>query len=256
MKNHIKLKSISTLPDSKMSKLKCEEENVLLFKTLSSIQDKLNAQKKYAVLIVLQGMDTSGKDGAIKHVFSGVNPAGCNVKSFKTPTPEESAHHFLWRVNKECPQKGMIQIFDRSHYEEILMPIVNNSVSMKHLKERCQEINMFEKGLIGDNTILIKFFLNVSHDEQKVRLEARKNDPNKRWKLQKEDVTDIARHDKYVKAYEFIFSRCSNISKWNFIPADKKWYKNYCILKLIVNELKKYDIKYPELKVKSILSEK
>lgn len=253
MSHRIDLDSISTLPVEKISKWKAANKNIRLIKKLAAIQDKLYAQKQYSVLIVIQGMDTAGKDGAVKNVFSGVNPAGCNVKSFKVPTVEEASHHFLWRVSKECPQKGMIQIFNRSHYEDLLIPIINNSLPDKQFKERCNEINIFEKGLVKNDTILLKFFLNISHPEQLRRLDARKTDTNKRWKFQKEDIVDIKKHNKYKKAYESIFARCSDAEKWQIIPADKKWYKNYCILNFIVNRLENHKINYPDLKLRDIL---
>src|ERR1035437_7108404 len=156
MSHRINLDSISTLPPKKISKQKLANSTIHLIKKLSEIQDKLYAQKQYSVLIVLQGMDTAGKDGAVKHVFSGVNPAGCNVKSFKIPTEEEALHHFLWRISKECPAKGMMQIFNRSHYEEILSPVVNKLVDAKLVKERYAEINAFETGLVKNNVILLK----------------------------------------------------------------------------------------------------
>ena len=253
MSRRIQLSSIATLPTKKISKAKAKSESIVLIKKLSEIQDKLYAQKKYSVLIILQGMDTAGKDGAVKQVFSGVNPAGCNVKSFKVPTTEEAAHEFLWRINKECPAKGMIQIFNRSHYEDILIPKVKKLLPDKILKARLDEINVFEKGLVKANTILMKFFLHISHAEQIQRLNDRKADPHKRWKFQKEDVVDISKHAKYKKAYELIFSKHSTATPWQIIPADKKWYKNYAILNAIVLELKKYDIDYPVLKLKNIV---
>ena len=182
MSNHIRLADISTLPTQKINKEEAEAKNIVLIEKLAAIQNKLYAQKKYSVLIVLQGMDTAGKDGAVKNVFSGVNPAGCNVKSFKAPTEEEAAHHFLWRIVKKCPEKGMIQIFNRSHYEDVLMPVINKTVSKKMIRERCEEINEFEKGLIKNNTILLKFYLHVSHKEQLRRLKDRKTDEHKKWK--------------------------------------------------------------------------
>jgi PPK2 family polyphosphate:nucleotide phosphotransferase len=245
MKNPIHLAKISTLPIEKISEEKAKKEITRLVKELSSIQNKLYAQRKYAVLIVLQGMDTSGKDSAVKHVFSGVNPAGYSVKSFKVPTAEESAHHFLWRISKCCPEKGMTQIFNRSHYEDILMPIINKSLDNDQVKERCDEINVFERGLLKDNTLVLKFYLHVSHKEQLKRLKDRKTDEHKRWKYQKADMIAIAKHDEYVKAYEFVFEQCSEDVTWQVVPADKKWYKNYYILRAIVKELEKYDIKYP-----------
>lgn len=245
---HKRLSNLSTLPTKKIDKAKAASEVIRLITRLSEIQDKLYAQSKYAVLIVLQGMDTSGKDSAVKHVFSGVNPAGCNVKSFKVPGSEEASHHFLWRINKECPQKGMIKIFNRSHYEDILVPSINKTLSNDQIKERCREINEFERGLVNDNTILIKFFLNISHEEQLQRLEERMTDPDKNWKLTEEDSIDIDKHMSYSKVYENIFARCSEVEKWHIIPADKKWYKNYAILDHIVNTLEKFDIEYPAIK--------
>ncbi len=253
MSHRISLSSIKTLPPKKITKAKVKSITFRLIKELAEIQDKLYAQKKYSVLIVLQGMDTAGKDGAVKHVFSGVNPAGCNVKSFKVPTSEEISHEFLWRINKECPAKGMIQIFNRSHYEDLLIPKVNKQLSDKSLKERIHEINAFEKGLVKDNTILMKFFLNISHEEQLKRLKSRKNDPHKRWKFQKEDVVDIGKHDKYKNVYQLLLNKCATAKPWQIIPADKKWFKNYMILNSIVLELNKYDINYPVLKLKNIL---
>src|ERR1700756_22811 len=248
MKHTISLSALSTLPPKDASKRGASIETIQLIEKLISIQDKLYAQKKYSVLIVLQGMDTSGKDGAVKHVFSGVNPAGCNVKSFKVPTPEETAHHFLWRVSKECPAKGMIQIFNRSHYEEIIMPQIGKVLSTSMLKKRCEEINMFERGLIDDHTILLKFYLHISHAEQLRRLQARRTDSKKRWKFEKEDVIDIAKQAPYRHAYDFILKHCHELP-WKIVPADKKWYKNFSILSTIVNELEKYDIDYPKIKI-------
>jgi PPK2 family polyphosphate:nucleotide phosphotransferase len=249
MSHRIRLARIPTLPTKKISQAEAETENIHLIEKLSRIQNKLLAQKKYAVLIVLQGMDASGKDGAVKHVFSGVNPAGCNVKSFKIPTEEEASHHFLWRIIKACPEKGMIQIFNRSHYEDILMPVINKTLSKKMIKERCEEINVFERGLIKNNTILLKFYLHVSHKEQLKRLQDRKIDEHKRWKYQKEDIIAISKHKEYKKVYESIFKHCSEDAPWEIVPADNKWYKNYYILRTIVKELEKYDIHYPRLKL-------
>lgn len=250
MQNSIRLANIPTLPPKGINESVVETETRGLLKKLTKIQDKLYAQKKYAVLIILQGMDTSGKDSAVKHVFSGVNPAGCNVKSFKVPTEEEASHHFLWRVNKECPAKGIIQIFNRSHYEEILSPVVNKTLKNGRTREMCKEINNFEKGLVKNNTIILKFYLHVSRAEQVRRLNSRKKDKHKRWKYQKEDIITIREHGRYVKAYEDIFKYCDMPVKWKIVPADKKWYKNYVILRSIIGELNKYSIQYPDIKLK------
>ena len=241
----IKLNDIPTLPIEKITETKAKKEIVRLIDKLSGIQNKLFAQRKYAVLIILQGMDTSGKDSAVKHVFSGINPAGCNVKAFKVPTEEENLHHFLWRVVKACPEKGMIQLFNRSHYEAVLVPFVDKSITIEKLKERCEDINAFEKSLVRDNTLIFKYYLHVSHKEQLKRLKASKTDEHKRWKYQKEDILAISQHDVYKKAYEFVFENCSEDVNWQIVPADKKWYKNYYILRDIVKELERFDIHYP-----------
>ena len=249
MSKKIKLSDISTSPEEKITKEEAAKESVKLIEKLAEIQDKLYAQKKYDVLIILQGMDASGKDSAVKHVFSGVNPAGCKVKSFKAPTEEEKAHHFLWRVSKEAPEKGMIQIFNRSQYEDILVPAINNTLDDKQLKDRCEEINMFEKGLVRNNTILLKFYLHVSHEKQVEKLQIRKTDEYKRWKYQKEDILAISQHDDFAAIYETIFEQCDKAAAWKIIPADKKWYKNYAILNEIVLELEKYEIHFPKVEL-------
>lgn len=249
MSHKIKLDDISTLPVEKIKEDEAARERAELLEKLVKIQGRLYAQRKYAVLIILQGMDASGKDSAVKQVFSGVNPAGCNVKAFKVPTEEEAGHHFLWRVSKACPEKGHIQIFNRSHYEDILVPVLNGVIDHKMVKERYDEINAFERGLIKDNTIIIKFYLHVSHEEQLKRLEERKTDEQKRWKYQEEDIRAISLHDAYKEIYDSIFKHCSEDAHWHIIPADKKWYKNYAILRTIVETLKEYDIQYPVVKI-------
>lgn len=249
MSKKIKLKDISTSPEEKITKEEAAKESVDLTEKLAEIQNKLYAQKKYDVLIILQGMDASGKDSAVKHVFSGVNPAGCLVKSFKAPTEEERAHHFLWRISKECPEKGMIQIFNRSQYEDILVPAVNKLIDNELIKYRCDEINSFEKGLVRNNTILMKFYLHISHDKQVEKLRERKTNEYKRWKYQKEDIAAISKHDDFAKVYEYIFEHCADAAPWKIVPADKKWYKNYAILNEIVQELEKYEIHFPKVEL-------
>lgn len=242
---HPILSHIQTYPTEKISKLKAKQKMIALTETLIQIQDKLFAQQKYKVLIILQGMDTAGKDSAVKHVFYGVNPAGCNVKSFKAPTQEELAHHFLWRISNHCPAKGMIQIFNRSQYEDVLIPLMNQTLTKNQFEERCSEINNFETGLINNDTILIKFFLHISQNEQLKRLEERKTNTSKKWKYQKGDVKDIANHDAFLEAYQNVIKHCYKTANWYVVPADKKWYKNYFILDKIVKTLQEYKIEYP-----------
>jgi PPK2 family polyphosphate:nucleotide phosphotransferase len=245
----IDLSRISTKPPEDADKKETLEKHEALVQKLSEIQNKLYAQQKYSVLIIIQGMDASGKDGAIKSVFSGVNPAGCNVKSFKVPTPEEAAHHFLWRINKECPPKGMMMIFNRSQYEEILESTINKTEDLKKIDSYYDDINAFEKSLVNDHTIMLKFYLHVSHGEQLKRLKERKTDEHKRWKYQKGDVKAIKKHKEYKRVYEKIFERCSAQVPWHIVPADKNWYKNYSILSTIVKKLQDFDIQYPKIKL-------
>jgi PPK2 family polyphosphate:nucleotide phosphotransferase len=245
---NISLAKTPTISDDKITKEEAIKANLKNIELLSEIQNKLYAQQIYSVLIVLQGMDASGKDSAVKNVFSGVNPAGCSVKSFKVPSAVEQAHHFLWRISFECPERGMIKIFNRSHYEDILVPVVNGWITKNEAKDRMEEINMFEKGLIRNNTILLKFYLNVSEEEQWKRLDERKTDAYKRWKYQTEDEKAIKQHEEFARVYETIFEECSEAAPWHLIPADKKWYKNYAILKKIVEELGKYPIDFPKIK--------
>lgn len=240
-----KLSAISTLPPDEVLESEIRDGLPKRIKRLSEIQDKLFAQHRFSVLLIFQGMDASGKDGAIKHIFSGVNPAGCRVKSFKVPTEEEFGHDFLWRIHKECPEKGMIQIFNRSHYEDILVPWVHKKLNQKELKARMDCINDFEKLLEASGTIVLKFYLHVSGEEQHQRIEERKRNPNKLWKYSEADGRESFLRKDYIKAYEAIFNRCSRIP-WHVIPSDKNWYKNHLIIELILKKLEKYRIEYPQ----------
>ncbi len=243
----IKLNDWSTMPPSTADKETLKKESKKLVVDLALLQEKLFAQHKYSVLIVIQGMDTSGKDSAVKHVFSGVNPAGCAVKSFKKPTELELNQHFLWRISNSCPSTGMMQIFNRSHYEDILIPLSRDTISTKALQARMKEIESFEKGLVENNTLLFKFYLHISYKEQLIRLESRKSNPNKQWKLNKEDSKDISKHKTYRKIYEYILSQSNKVQPWEIIPSDCKWYKNHTILNSLVNRLGKMDIEFPTL---------
>jgi PPK2 family polyphosphate:nucleotide phosphotransferase len=213
---------------------------------LVELQDVLYAQAHYAVLIVFQAMDGGGKDGAIKHVFSGVNPQGCSVTSFKVPTPLELAHDFLWRVHVACPAKGMIGIFNRSHYESVLVERVKALVPEKVWEKRYKHINQFERCLAEENTVILKFFLHISYDEQKRRMQRRLDDPSRNWKFSPSDLKERKRWDDYMEAYDDALSKCStDYAPWYVVPADHKWYRNYVISDLIVRRLKKLDLHYP-----------
>jgi len=247
MSKPVKLSDEATAPSTKVKKSHLVSKIPLLLKQLSDLQEKLYAQHAFSVLIILQGMDTSGKDSAVKQVFTGVNPAGCNVISFKAPTDIELNHHFLWRISNACPQIGMIQIFNRSQYEDVLVPMVKQTMVEDELNKRCEEINLFEEGLVNANTIVLKFFLHVSQKKQFKRLQARKDNPSKQWKFQQEDLDDIEKHNKYLNAYQFILNHPSKKLPWVVVPADKKWYKNYIILNSIVQTLTKYQFAYSGL---------
>lgn len=240
----MKLSKIETKPSKSVSEKEIRGLLPERVQLLATIQNKLYAQGKYGVLVIFQGLDASGKDGAVKHVFSGVNPAGCRVKSFKVPTEEESKHDFLWRIHKECPERGMIQIFNRSQYEDILVPMVHGSMDKKEMMERMQAINSFEKLLVDSGIILLKFYLHVSNEEQEERILERKTNPEKRWKYQKSDVIDSKLREDFMDVYEQIFENCT-VVPWNIIPSDKNWYKNFQIIECILAELARYKIDYP-----------
>lgn len=208
---------------------------------ISELQELLAAAQHQSMLIILQGMDTSGKDGTIRHVFSRVNPQGCYVHSFKEPTDEDLAHDFLWRVHKYTPGKGSIGIFNRSHYEDVLVTRVQNLVPKSVWHPRYQEINDFEKLLANSSTIILKFFLHISFDEQAQRLEAREKDRDKAWKLSVSDWETRKHWDAYQEVYEDALSKCSTEeAPWYIVPANHKWYRNLAISHVIAHTMRKY----------------
>lgn len=215
-------------------------------KKLSKLQDLLYAQSKHAVLIVLQAMDSGGKDGTIKHVFSGVNPQGCTVTSFKEPSHVELAHDYLWRIHAATPTRGTIGIFNRSHYESVLVERVKELVPPKIWSRRYDHINNFEKLLADEGTTIIKFFLNISYDEQRKRMERRLADPTKNWKFSPSDLKERKRWDHYMEAYQDALQKCSTEwGPWYVVPADHKWYRNWVVSDTIVRTLEKLDLHYP-----------
>jgi PPK2 family polyphosphate:nucleotide phosphotransferase len=216
-----------------------------LLEKLRELQNTLYAQRKYSVLVVLQGMDASGKDGLIKKVFSGVNPMGCSVCSFKAPTEVELAHDFLWRIHQSVPARGMIQIFNRSHYEDVLITRVNKWIDDDTAQERFNHINHFESLLVSNNTVVLKFFLNVSKEEQKKRFQERIDDPAKRWKYNANDWKVNDQYDDYLRYYREVIESC-NEPGWTVVPADQNWYKEHVVAKTIVDALKKLPLEYPE----------
>jgi PPK2 family polyphosphate:nucleotide phosphotransferase len=205
---------------------------------LTRLQETLYAAGENSVLIVLQGLDTAGKDGTINHVMAHFNPAACRVESFKAPNPVELAHDFLWRVHRVTPQKGFISIFNRSHYEDVLIARVHKLVPKKVWERRYQHINDFEELLADSGTIIMKFFLYVSKDEQRARLEARQQDKMKAWKLSPTDWAEHALYKDYVQAYEDALEECSTKhAPWHVVPADHKWFRNLAVAQLLVDTL-------------------
>ncbi len=214
---------------------------------LIELQELLYAESKHSLLIVLQAMDTGGKDGTIKHVMRGVNPQGCVVTPFKVPTPRELAHDFLWRAHKATPAKGMIGIFNRSHYEDVLVVRVHNLVPKAVWEKRYDQINDFERILAENGTVILKFFLHISKEEQKKRLQARLDDPRKHWKFNPADLKERMLWDEYMTAYEDAINRCSTEwAPWYVIPSDHKWYRNLIVARVIVDTLERLDMHFPK----------
>ncbi len=218
-----------------------------LQKQMFKLQELLYAESQHAFLIILQGMDTCGKDGTIRKVMAGINVQGCDVVNFKVPSADEISRDFLWRAHKAVPQKGKIGIFNRSHYEDVLVVRVHDLVPKSIWKQRYQQINDFEKMLVENGTVVLKFFLHISKDEQKERLEARINDPSKHWKITEADIRERAYWDDYMQAYEAVLQKCStDWAPWYIIPANKKWYRNLVITERIVETLEGLDMKFPK----------
>ncbi|HEY4592806.1 MAG TPA: polyphosphate kinase 2 family protein [Thermoanaerobaculia bacterium] len=214
---------------------------------LEVLQESLWAEHRHKVLVVLQGMDTSGKDGTISHVFEGIDPLGVRVAAFKSPTPEELDHDFLWRVHAKVPGRGEMAIFNRSHYEDVLVARVMELVPPEVWRQRYDQINDFERLLAQTGTVILKFFLYISKDEQKERLQARLDDPQKRWKFRKGDLLDRAHWDEYMEAYKDVLARTSQKhAPWYVVPADKKWYRNLVVAEVLVEALEDLKIKTPE----------
>ncbi len=213
---------------------------------LEALQEVFYASQKKALLIVLQGMDTAGKDGTIRHIFSGINPQGCDVSSFNVPTPLEAQHEFLWRCQKRVPARGMIGIFNRSHYEDLLSPWVHGKIDDKTVPRRLKDINAWEQTLTDENVVILKFYLHISRAEQTDRLQARIDTPDKRWKLSPADFAERQFWPKYMDAYEDILRHTSHKhAPWFVIPSDAKWYRNVAISSILVEAMRGLNLKYP-----------
>jgi PPK2 family polyphosphate:nucleotide phosphotransferase len=236
----------SLMPDKQQAAAAVEKD----LAKMASLQARFYAEHERALLIVLQGMDASGKDGTIRHVMKGVNPLGCSVANFKTPAGEELDHDFLWRIERVMPRHGHIGVFNRSHYEDVLIVRVHKLVPKKVWKARYDQINRFEQLESELGTVIMKFFLHISKEEQKRRLEARLTNPKKNWKFSPADLEERALWDDYQAAYEDVLNRCSTkVAPWYIIPADHKWFRNWMVAKTIVDKLESLEPKYPRPKV-------
>jgi PPK2 family polyphosphate:nucleotide phosphotransferase len=215
--------------------------------TLVRLQEIFYASQQKALLIVLQGMDMAGKDGVISHIFSGINPQGCDVSSFKEPNPIEMRHDFLWRVHTQVPPRGMIQIFNRSHYEDVLVPRVHKLISPGKLRRRLEDILEFESMLHDNDVVILKFFLHISYKEQTSRLKDRIEDPEKQWKLSESDLRERKLWPEYEHAYNNLLAETSRRhAPWFIIPSDHKWYRNVAISEILVEAMEGMKLKYPK----------
>ncbi len=229
-------------------KEEAREQLLQLNRKLEELQEVLYAEHKHKLLIVLQAMDTGGKDGTIRRVFQGINPAGVRVASFKKPTLEELDHDYFWRVHKHVPGKGEIVIFNRSHYEDVLAVRVHGLVPKKVWSKRYDHINAFERMLADEGTTILKFFLHISQEEQRQRLQARLDDPTKHWKFNPADLNERKLWAAYVKAYEAVLSKTStDWAPWYIVPANRKWYRDLVVSTVIIDALKGLKMRYPQV---------
>jgi PPK2 family polyphosphate:nucleotide phosphotransferase len=216
---------------------------------IDALQNILYAEGKRALLVVIQGIDSSGKDGTVRAVFNTCGPIGVVMTSYKGPSSDELAHDYLWRIHKACPPRGMIGIFNRSHYEDVLVAKVNKFAPSEVIEQRYDQINSFEKHLSENGTRILKFMLNLSKEEQAVRLQDRINDPTKRWKFNPADLDDRAQWDDYMKAYEVALERCSTKhAPWHIIPADRNWVRNAAVARIVRETLEDMKPEFPAAK--------
>ena len=243
----IKLADISTTAPKKADKEKTKEALKLIVEELDELQNLLYAEHKHSLLVVLQGMDASGKDGVIRDVFGTMNPMGVTVQPFKAPTVLEMDHDFLWRIHQHAPAKGMIQVFNRSHYEDVLVQRVHKWIDDNTAKKRFAAINGFEQLLEEhNNTHIMKFYLHVSASAQQARLEERTQDPRKMWKYNEKDFAEAKFFKTYQKMYEDVFRNCNRVP-WIIVPSDHNWYKEFLIAQTVRDTLKSLKMKFPKL---------
>jgi PPK2 family polyphosphate:nucleotide phosphotransferase len=243
---NIRLRDFDADYTGRLKKKHAQEEFDENIAVLDDLGYRLYAENRRSLLLVLQGMDTSGKDGTIRHVMEGFSPQSCQVTSFKQPGVDELAHDFLWRISRATPRKGFIGIFNRSHYEDVLVVRVHNLVPKEEWEGRYERINQFEKMLHEGGTTIVKVFLHVSKEEQRKRLQARLDDPTKRWKFSRADIKERGYWDAYQRAYETAMTRCnSRHAPWYIVPANHKWYRNLVISRILRKTLERMAPQYP-----------
>lgn len=244
----IELKKIATRAPKDWDKEETKKKTAKILEELDELQNLLFAESKHSVLVVIQGMDGSGKDGLIRNVLGNMNPQGVTVRSYKAPTAEELSHDFLWRIHQHAPPKGMIQVFNRSHYEDILVTRVHKWCDDATAKKRMKAINDFEELIREHNhTHILKFYLHISPEEQQERLHERLKDPAKMWKYNEKDFEEAKLWDVYMQMYEECFENC-NKTPWTIVPADQNWYKEYIVASQLHDLLQSLDMQFPGLK--------
>jgi len=254
----IHLKDFDPEDTDGLSKNDIIEEYTKLHEKFINLQEVFYACKKYGLLIVLQGMDCSGKDGTVKKALMGVNPNGFYVENFKVPTPEELGHDYLWRIHKKTPMKGDIMVFNRSYYEDVLVTRVHKIIDDDTALNRFKEISEFEKYLVNNNTIVLKFFLHISKEFQQKKLVSRLESPEKYWKFSQADLNERKFWDEYQECYSDVLQNCSTKeAPWHVIPANHRWFRDYMILKVIVKTLEDLKLEYPKLEgnIKELIKE-
>jgi PPK2 family polyphosphate:nucleotide phosphotransferase len=243
----MKLKDISTKAPKEFEKQETKEKTAAILDELDDLQNLLYAESKHAILVILQGMDASGKDGAIRNVFGKLNPQGVHVNSFKAPVGNELTHDFLWRIHAVAPARGVIQIFNRSQYEDVLVTRVHKWIDDETAKKRMKAINHFEQLLTEHNsTRILKFYLHISPEEQQERLQERLTNPKKMWKYNARDFAEAKLWDQYRDAYEDCFEHCHDVP-WTIVPSDQNWYKEYVIASTLLQTLQSLNMEYPGL---------
>jgi PPK2 family polyphosphate:nucleotide phosphotransferase len=242
----VRLDKLDPAATDGMHKQQGREASLELTKDLEAMQELLYADGRHKVLVILQGVDACGKDGTIRSVFEGVNPQGVKVASFKKPTDEELAHDYLWRVHARLPRSGEIAIFNRSHYEDVLVVRVHDLVPRERWQKRYDQIRAFEQMLVDEGTTIVKFFLQVSKEEQKVRLQERIDNPAKRWKFSRADLGERKLWDEYAAAFEDMLTKTSTKdAPWYVVPADRNWYRNLVVSQVLVDTLRKLELRHP-----------